>query len=944
MYNLQIDKNIEIQKVINNEKTMIQSSFKQEIKTTIKHIILLLKKKIIINQRHKYVFIFHYTTPLIVFLLMTFWQQVANKITVFKQLEPPIYTPERIPKCISPEYVDSFDPDDDNCISVGYHIIGTEQIWVKEVMKYVAKKNNLEFGKDVKQISEANVENLSNYIKKNLNRTQIGVFFCTDYYPYDFKGIPMKIPCNLNLFDKYYGYFQQHLTIKSFMYTILYNSTLNYRSAFLTDPKKAVGKEDLLLSLKLSIDNAIIEIVQNNKYEQYTSYDQQLNINYDKERIQATIQDYPKLPTRFTLGFDLFSAYGAFYLFIPVMISFILLINEVLREKEKKLRQGLTTLGLSQFSYIASWVVYSFLSMCLLQFVMIFVGYLFRFDFFIKCSLIIIYLVFVCFGMSILSIAYLISTVCNSVQLGYTIGYGFLLLAIVMEIFMSSPIFIYFLYQTEPDIYAYLLLTLFSIYPPFHYSKIFQDIVQRTNKHYDITNSRWSDAPGFNYDDIFKTIKGKFSYPPVMYEAPTLMQSFIYMNGLSILIFLMALYFDHVMPSNRGSSESAFFFFKKSFWSCLFRKKYYKQNFLKQSENHLDFNYSENENLDTVSQEKKRVQQNHDQKSSVKGIRVLGLGKSYTKSLLGRKSKDDVVALRDIWFEIDDCELIALLGQNGAGKSTLINVLTGQLAPSEGTAYICDYQISQDMEEIRKYIGVCPQFDILWDELTAQEHLEMYCKIKNMRLEEIPKEIDRRMQEVNMFDRKNQRVGTFSGGQKRRISLAISIIGNPKIVILDEPTTGMDPKTRREVWNIIREIKQNRSIILTTHAMEEADVLSDRIIVMANGQLKALGTSLFLKNQFGDGYTIDIKFNEQYTQKGIQAIKCILPGAKIQNKCVGNVVVLVNQVEQIKQFYKILEDQINFEGINVNEFTKNIKNYGLLNSTLEQVFSNIVNQ
>ncbi|KAG2399027.1 ABC transporter A family member 2 [Vigna angularis] len=164
------------------------------------------------------------------------------------------------------------------------------------------------------------------------------------------------------------------------------------------------------------------------------------------------------------------------------------------------------------------------------------------------------------------------------------------------------------------------------------------------------------------------------------------------------------------------------------------------------------------------------------------------------------------------------------------------------------------------MSNIRKLIGVCPQFDILWDALSGQEHLQLFATIKGLSPASIKSITQTSLAEVKLTDAAKVRAGSYSGGMKRRLSVAIALIGDPKLVILDEPTTGMDPITRRHVWDIIENAKRGRAIVLTTHSMEEADILSDRIGIMAKGRLRCIGTSIRLKSRFGTGFIANISF------------------------------------------------------------------------------------
>ena len=153
---------------------------------------------------------------------------------------------------------------------------------------------------------------------------------------------------------------------------------------------------------------------------------------------------------------------------------------------------------------------------------------------------------------------------------------------------------------------------------------------------------------------------------------------------------------------------------------------------------------------------------------------------------------------------------------------------------------------------------------------------------------------------------KNAQAGTFSGGMKRRLSMAIAFIGDPRIVFLDEPTTGMDPKNRRYIWELIQKMKSGRVVILTTHAMEEADILSDRIAVVSKGSLRCVGTGLYLKNKYGDGYRLSVVVDKDQVQNMSQEILKIVPSGKILDCSGGSILVGVPlvKVDELKAFFR----------------------------------------
>ena len=219
----------------------------------------------------------------------------------------------------------------------------------------------------------------------------------------------------------------------------------------------------------------------------------------------------------------------------------------------------------------------------------------------------------------------------------------------------------------------------------------------------------------------------------------------------------------------------------------------------------------------------------------------------------------------------------------------MITILTGLQSGSSGSARVCGIDIRENIKAVQQLVGLVPQFDILWDELTAREHLEMYSKLKRLPKKQIKDSVTKILEEVNLGDVGGHLVKTFSGGMKRRLSVAISGIGDPKVIIMDEPTTGMDPISKRSVWGVIQKLKQKKCFILTTHAMEEADVLSDRIAVIVDGQFKCIGTPLFLKTRYGHGYRVTLVTQTPNVERVIALMKLVCPSATIQDESAGSI-------------------------------------------------------
>ncbi|GMH42708.1 hypothetical protein BSKO_10627 [Bryopsis sp. KO-2023] len=220
-----------------------------------------------------------------------------------------------------------------------------------------------------------------------------------------------------------------------------------------------------------------------------------------------------------------------------------------------------------------------------------------------------------------------------------------------------------------------------------------------------------------------------------------------------------------------------------------------------------------------------------------------------------RKGCPPKVAVENLSVGIDRNHCFGLLGPNGAGKTTTIRMMEGFLEPSEGSVLINGMDTKLDMPSIYSIMGVCPQHDLLWDDLTAREHLMFYGKLKNLHGQELDISVNASLKSVNLLAEGvgDRRVQSYSGGMKRRLSVAISLIGDPLVVYLDEPSTGLDPSSRRLLWDVIRKAKKSKAVVLTTHSMEEAEALCDCSGIFVNGRLVCVGNPKDLTSRYG-GY------------------------------------------------------------------------------------------
>ena len=215
------------------------------------------------------------------------------------------------------------------------------------------------------------------------------------------------------------------------------------------------------------------------------------------------------------------------------------------------------------------------------------------------------------------------------------------------------------------------------------------------------------------------------------------------------------------------------------------------------------------------------------------------------------KRYKNLTAVDRLNLEIRHGELFSLLGVNGAGKTTTIKMLTCLTKPSDGDAFVGGFSITTQSEQVKQLIGVSPQETAVAPNLTVKENLELICGIYGFSKEKAKKRIEKLCGQFALDSVLKRKAGKLSGGWQRRVSIAMALISEPKILFLDEPTLGLDVIARHELWDVIRSLKGKATVILTTHYMEEAEALSDRIGIMKDGKLLAVGTAEELKQKAG---------------------------------------------------------------------------------------------
>ncbi|CAD5325146.1 unnamed protein product [Arabidopsis thaliana] len=335
----------------------------------------------------------------------------------------------------------------------------------------------------------------------------------------------------------------------------------------------------------------------------------------------------------------------------------------------------------------------------------------------------------------------------------------------------------------------------------------------------------------------------------------------------------------------------------------------------------------EMEKLDVV-EERAKVEQLMLESSTSHAIVCDKLKKVYP----GRDGNPPKMAVGGLSIAVPPGECFGMLGPNGAGKTSFINMMTGLVKPTSGTALVESLDICQDMDKVYTSMGVCPQHDLLWETLTGREHLLFYGRLKNLKGSDLNQAIEESLKSVNLSREgvADKPAGKYSGGMKRRLSVAISLIGSPKVVYMDEPSTGLDPASRRSLWTAIKGAKKHTAIILTTHSMEEAEFLCDRLGIFVDGRLQCVGNPKELKARYGGSYVLTMTTSSEHEKDVEMLIQDVSPNAKKIYHIAGT------------QKFEIPKDEVRiaelFQAVEKAKGNFRVFAWGLADTTLEDVF------
>ncbi|KAL2646002.1 hypothetical protein AAZV13_05G025600 [Glycine max] len=390
-----------------------------------------------------------------------------------------------------------------------------------------------------------------------------------------------------------------------------------------------------------------------------------------------------------------------------------------------------------------------------------------------------------------------------------------------------------------------------------------------------------------------------------------------------IMMLFAAFYVDQVLSS--GSRKGPLFFLKG------FQKRPPFQKLDAQMP--VSKVFSQMEKPDVI-QEKEKVEQLLLEPTINHAIVCDDLKKVYP----GRDGNPDKYAVRGLFLSVPQGECFGMLGPNGAGKTSFINMMIGLTKPTSGMAFVQGLDIRTQMDGIYTTMGVCPQHDLLWESLTGREHLFFYGRLKNLKGSVLTQEVEESLESLNLFHGgvADKQVGKYSGGMKRRLSVAISLIGDPRVVYMDEPSSGLDPASRKNLWNVVKHAKQNRAIILTTHSMEEAEALCDRLGIFVNGNLQCVGNAKELKARYGGTYVFTMTTSSDHEKDVENMVQKLTPNANKIYHLSGT-----QKFELPKGDVRITDV---FQAVDAAKRNFTVSAWGLVDTTLEDVFIKVARE
>ncbi|CAI5527519.1 unnamed protein product [Closterium sp. Naga37s-1] len=617
------------------------------------------------------------------------------------------------------------------------------------------------------------------------------------------------------------------------------------------------------------------------------------------------VKDFPKGSTRLTLDFA--SIIGPLFFMWILLLLFPVCVGYLVYEKEKNLRMMMKMHGLGDSAYwLISYAYFFLLSFIYILFFVLF-GSLIGLKFFRINNYGLQFIFYFVFGNWQIGFAILVATFFKFTKTASVVAYLYVFGGGLLSQFLVG----YFL--EVPDFPAGALFAI-QLIPPF---ACYRGL-------YEFAQSAFIGAYQATSGTLTFSNAGEYGF----WGAVGIM-------AVEWVIFLLlGLYLDQVVPTGGGSGKHPLFFLDG------IRGRHKHGNTLSRaSRSHRASAKgaveAEKEREDVMA-ERELVQQllQRDQLDHGYSIVCDNMKKVYP----GRDGNPPKLAVRAMSLALARGECFGMLGPNGAGKTTCIHMMIGLVKPSSGTAFIEGKDILEEMDDVYTIMGVCPQHDLLWEQLTGREHLYFYGRLKNLHGQALQQAVLESLKSVNLLagGAADKKAGKYSGGMKRRLSVAISLIGKPPVVYMDEPSTGLDPASRYNLWAVVKEAKKDSAIVLTTHSMEEAEALCDRLGIFVDGQFECIGNPRQLTSRYGGSFVFTVTTPAEEEEAAAELAKSLSPNAKKVYSLAGT------------QKFELPTADVNmadvFATVAEAKARISIRAWGIANTTLEDVFISIAKE
>ncbi|KAM7067935.1 ATP-binding cassette sub-family A member 6 isoform 1-T2 [Molossus nigricans] len=592
-----------------------------------------------------------------------------------------------------------------------------------------------------------------------------------------------------------------------------------------------------------------------------------------EELMSVTAVNMKTLPfiAKDTLQNEMFIFYCLLY-----FSSFIYFASFNVTKERKKSKDLMKVMGLQDSAFWFSW---SLIYAGFIFIISIFIGIIITTtQIIVMTGFMVIFTLFFLYGLSLIALAFLMSVLFKKIALTN--------LVVLLLTLVWGGVGLSAFYRQLPSALEWIL----SIFSPFAFTA---GLAQIIHLDYNMNGVIFPDPSGDSY---------------------IMIATFFILAFDAFMYLVLALYFDKLLPYGNERRYSPLFFLNSS--SCFQHQRTDNRIIEKET----DLEHPSDDYFEPIAPEFQGKE----------AIRIRNVKKEY------KEKSRKVEALKGLLFDIYEGQITAILGHSGAGKSSLLNILNGLSVPTEGSVTIYNKNLSemQDLEEIRKKTGVCPQFNVQFDTLTVKENLRLFAKIKGIQPQEVDQEVQRILLELDIQNIQDNLAKHLSEGQKRKLTFGIAILGDPQVLLLDEPMAGLDPFSRQRVWSFLKERKADRVILLSTNVIDEADVLADRKVIMSNGRLKCAGSSVFLRRKWGLGYHLSLYRNETCDPEKITSlINHHIPDAKLKTESKEKLVYTL-PMERTNTFPDLFSDLDKDSG-------QGVMSYDISVSTLNEVFMKV---